>query len=253
MGSNLKGKLAIVTGGAGGVGKEICKQLLKEGVTTILADVNEKAIKNCVTNLSSSEGSIIGFKLDVSNEGSWSSLLNYVSSEFGKCDILINNAAILRTGNLVESDVSLWNIQSKINVDGVILGCKTFIPSMIENNNGHVVNVSSLGGMIGLPGWSYYSASKFAVIGFSQCLSEELEGTKVNLSIVCPGGIDTKMNDNLTVDMGDEPLIHPAKVAELIIDQIKSSEPKRYVFTHPVYRDMLKMHFDSILDDYSIN
>ncbi len=248
---NLQDKVIIVTGGGGGVGRELCKQFAAKGANLIVADVNAQAIEASLQAIKGNRHAGTGVTLDVSSKDSWEALLQKVQTEFGRCDVLCNNAAVLRTGTLQESPLDHWYLQSKVNIDGVVLGCKTFSPMMTAQGEGHIVNVSSLGGMIGLPGWTYYTASKFAVVGFSQCLAAELAEAGVYVSVVCPGGIDTHMNDDLTVDMGDEPLLPPAKVAEYIVNEVQSEKPRQHVFTHMEYREMLSQHFQGILAEYA--
>ena len=246
----LDNKVVIITGAGGGVGKELCKLFVSEGARVIAADVNTRALEESLKNMEGSTHPGAAVVLDVSSADSWRSLYERVKTEFGRCDVLCNNAGVLRTGTLAESPLDDWHLQARVNVDGVILGCKTFSPMMATQGEGHIINVTSLSGMVGMPGWGYYTASKFASTGFTQCLAAELAESGVSVSVVCPGGIDTPMNDNLTSEM-EERLLPPGEVAQLIVNEVKSEKPRMNIFTHSEYRELLAAHFQSILADYA--
>ncbi|MCU7942537.1 MAG: SDR family oxidoreductase [Candidatus Thiodiazotropha sp. (ex Cardiolucina cf. quadrata)] len=248
MSLSLQDKVVVVTGGGSGIGREMCKLFAVEGAHVIAADINQQGIDETVSML---EGGYPGLavNLDVSDANSWAVLRDRIISRYGRIDVLCNNAGVFRIGAFDTAPIDDWYLQSRINIDGPVLGCKTFITDLIEQGSGVIVNTASLSGLIAAPELSTYTASKFAVVGFSYALKQELAEKGIQVYVLCPGAIDTPMNHDVDVPLEDR-LIPPADVARNVIDAIKADNGRMNIFTHPEFRDMLAGQYHDVLDEY---
>jgi NAD(P)-dependent dehydrogenase (short-subunit alcohol dehydrogenase family) len=191
----IRGAVAIVTGAASGIGRALAVDLAKGGAQLALADVNSSGLEETRKLLGDAVART--YTVDVSQASAVGDLANRVQQDFGRAQLLVNNAGVALLGTLAE--VSLedmeWLIQ--INLWGVIYGCKFFLPMLQRESDAHIVNVSSIFGLIGPPGQTAYAASKFAVRGFSESLREELRATSaIKVTSVHPAGIATPIAHN---------------------------------------------------------
>lgn len=246
MTADFKDKVAVVTGGGSGIGRALCRAFASEGYHLIVADVNLDGAQHTLAMLEDSPGQAMAVHLDVGSAESWKELHQAVMSAHGRCDVLCNNAGIARYGAFLDSDFADWEAQARVNVLGVMLGCKTMLPMMIEQASGCIVNTSSLAGLHPWPEGSFYTASKYASVGFSETLREELAGTGVHIAILCPGGVDTPMNEGL--DTSGERLASPEEVAQLVMQGIR--ERRDWIFTHDEYFPMLEERHRAIVADH---
>lgn len=184
----LDEKVAIITGGASGIGAEIVKRFLEEGATVIAADINADEAE--------STDKLINKKLDVTSEEQWEQLTKEVHEQFGKIDILVNNAGVSTEKTIDEVDYADWETMSKINGFGTMLGMKYVIPYMVEENKGAIVNLSSVTALVGM-GLNSYTASKGATRALSKAAAAELGRQGVRVNTVFPGVIETPMVEGL--------------------------------------------------------
>lgn len=187
----LSGKVAIITGGASGIGKQMSHLFVAEGATVIAADINETALQAV-----SEHEQIQGIKLDVSNEDDWKELVEQVEAEYGRIDILINNAGVTSEKPIEEIDYEDWELLSKINGFGAMLGLKHVGAAMVKNKQGSIVNLSSVTAQVGM-GLNSYSASKGSVRAISKAAATEYGRNGVRVNAVFPGVIETPMTANL--------------------------------------------------------
>ncbi|MEC2072585.1 SDR family NAD(P)-dependent oxidoreductase [Alkalihalophilus marmarensis] len=187
----VKDKVAIVTGGASGIGKEIVRLFQQEGATVIAADINEEALKE-VDKWDNVHAKV----LDVSSEESWSTLASTVKDEFGRIDILVNNAGISSEKPLEEISINDWDIMMRINSFGPFAGIKHVAPIMEKQKTGSIVNISSYTAQIGL-GLNAYSASKGAVRALSKAAATHYGRQGVRVNAIFPGVIETPMTQAL--------------------------------------------------------
>ncbi|MES9828387.1 MAG: SDR family oxidoreductase [Candidatus Thiodiazotropha sp.] len=248
MSINLQDKVVIVTGGGSGIGREMCKLFAVEGAHVIAADINRKGAEETVGMLKGRNPGL-ALALDVSDADSWAVLRDQVIITYGRIDVLCNNAGVFRIGAFHTAPINDWHLQSRINIDGPVLGCKAFISDLIQQGSGIIVNTASLSGLIAAPELSTYTASKFAVVGFSYALRQELADKGIKVYVLCPGAIDTPMNHDVDVPLEDR-LIPPADVAQGVIDAIKADDDRVNIFTHPEFRDMLAGQHQEVLDEY---
>lgn len=187
----LDNKVAIITGGASGIGENMVDLFSKEGALVIAADINEAAIEKA-----SQKENVHGMKLDVSSEENWEQLLKEVKERFGKIDILVNNAGISSEKPLAEINVKDWEIMMKINGFGSFAGIKHTAPYMVEQGKGSIINISSFTAQIGM-GFNHYSASKGSVRAISKAAATQYGRSGVRVNALFPGIIETPMTKSL--------------------------------------------------------
>jgi NAD(P)-dependent dehydrogenase (short-subunit alcohol dehydrogenase family) len=185
----IKGVVAVITGAASGIGRALAVDLAKMGAQLALADVNVAGLEETRALLDNATART--YTVDVSKVAAVEDFAQAVQRDFGRASLLINNAGVALMGTLAE--VSLEDMQWLIGINfwGVVHGCKFFLPLLQRQKEAHIVNLSSIFGLIGPPGQTAYAASKFAVRGFSESLREELRATGVRVTSVHPAGIAT--------------------------------------------------------------
>lgn len=240
----FENQTVVVTGGGGGIGRAMCNAFAGEGAFVVAADLNEAAAQETIAGLPSGAAGL-AVRLDVGDAQSWAGLYDAVFASRGGCDVLCNNAGVMTTGPVETSDLADWDLQARVNVGGVILGCKTFL-SAIRASGGTFVNTASLAGFHPWPNAALYAASKYAVVGFSDTFRMEV-GDNVNVCVLAPGGIDTAMTAQLQEDDGER-LIAPAEVAEQVLEAV--AERRSYAYTHPEYLPMLREYQNAVNADY---
>jgi NAD(P)-dependent dehydrogenase (short-subunit alcohol dehydrogenase family) len=186
----LKDKVAVVTGAGSGIGRALAQLLAQKGCRLALADINEASLKETANALSAE---VMTQKLDVADRAAVYAFAGSVKQHFGTAHVVINNAgvAVSQTVNDMSWEDFEWLMG--INFWGVAYGTKAFLPMLLAQDEGAIVNVSSVFGMIGVPTQSAYNAAKFAVRGFTEALRHELKDTKVRAISVHPGGIKTNI------------------------------------------------------------
>jgi NAD(P)-dependent dehydrogenase (short-subunit alcohol dehydrogenase family) len=193
---NLAGKTAVVTGAAGGIGRAISRSLARRGCHLALADVNEVGLAETAEIASGAGRRITCHRLDVADRDSVAAFPEVVAAAHPGVDILVNNAGVAIGGSfdqVAEADFD-WLID--INFWGVVRMTRAFLPLLKASEGAQLVNISSLFGLIAPPGQTAYCASKFAVRGFSESLRHELEGTRIGVTTVHPGGVATSIAKN---------------------------------------------------------
>jgi NAD(P)-dependent dehydrogenase (short-subunit alcohol dehydrogenase family) len=189
--SFLSDGVAVVTGAGSGIGRALAQQLAEEGSALALADVDEAGLTQTAQSIGSKKAPITTHVVDVADETSVSTFAEDVGRRHGRVTLLINNAGVALHGTFEEISLDDFRGLMNINFWGVVYGVKYFLPILKREQRAHIVNLSSVFGVIAPPGQPAYSASKFAVRGFTECLRHELAGTPVRVSCVHPGGIRT--------------------------------------------------------------
>jgi len=188
--SRLAGKVAIVTGGAQGQGAEIARAFVAEGAKVVIADVADEPGQALAAEL----GEAAHFAHhDVSDEASWTALVEDANGRFGPVSVLANNAGILRFGEIATGSVEDVELMWRINQMGVFLGMRAVVPTMQANGGGSIINASSVEGLAGMAGCAGYAATKWAIRGMTKCAAMELGGKGIRVNSVHPGMIDTPM------------------------------------------------------------
>lgn len=197
----VKGKVAIVTGAARGLGKAQAVLLAKEGAKVVATDINETLGKRLPEEVKREGGEAIFIKHDVSNEQGWREVIEKTLSEYGKLDILVNNAGVLLHHTIEDLSLEDWRSVLNVNLEGVFLGTKYAIGAMKKSGGGSIVNISSIAGLVGMPDTSSYVASKGAVRLFTKSAALECSKLKLDYNIrvnsIHPGFIYTEMVDGV--------------------------------------------------------
>jgi 3alpha(or 20beta)-hydroxysteroid dehydrogenase len=196
----LQGKVAVVTGAASGMGAATAQLFAEEGAQVVLCDINRTQGEAVAAHIG---GSAIFRRLDIRDDGAWAALVAELKKLFGRIDILINNAAVVRMWPIEVLDVDQARAMVDTNVFGALLGARNVAPIMRAAGRGVIVNVSSLTGVLGMNGLSAYSASKWAVRGITRSLSLELGPQGIRVCTIVPGGVNTPMNNPAGVESAE--------------------------------------------------
>ena len=200
----LDDKIAIVTGAGQGIGKAIAEKLAAEGATVVVTDINEATAKETADGIG---GGAVGLRTDVTSRDSVDAMVEQVRSQFGRIDVLVNNAGWDKAGPFVDSDPADWDRVIQINLYGVLNTSKAVLPVMAAQGSGSVVNLASDAGRVGSSGEAVYSAAKGGVIAFTKATAREMARAQVNANCICPGPTDTALFASMG---GDNPKLREA-------------------------------------------
>jgi NAD(P)-dependent dehydrogenase (short-subunit alcohol dehydrogenase family) len=258
---DLEGKVAVVTGGASGIGQGLCRQFAQVGLGVVVADIEAAAAEKVAVELREGGARALAAGVDVAEPDSLEALAERSFREMGGVHILCNNAGVIAGGTLQEATEEDWRWMLSVNLGGVVNGCRAFVPRFVEQGGGaHIVNTASVGGFISAPGTGIYCATKFAVVGFSDALRLEVAPQDIGVSILCPGGVRTNLLESdrnrpeaLSPTAGRaDPLraaveagIDPVEVGAHVVRGIRANA--HYIFTHSDYRGAFERRFQAVL------
>lgn len=189
---DLRGKTALVTGAASGIGRATAIALARAGADLIVADLNEVGVAETAETIRGLGRQVVSHRLDVADREAMRSFAADVARHCGAVDILMNNAGVAVGADFTETPLEDWDWLVSINLMGVVHGCHFLVPPMIaRGHGGHVVNVASAAGFVAAPQLAAYSTTKFAVVGLSEALRAELRPHRIGVTAVCPGLINT--------------------------------------------------------------
>ena len=195
---NLEGKVAVITGAGSGIGRAFADRFAAAGMKIVLADVDEVRLRTAEVELSERGADVLPVTVDVAVGESVEELARRTLEKYGAAHLLCNNAGVAGVGDQWTGPMSVWEWVVDINLYGVVHGIRAFLPIMLDQNEGHIVNTASMAGLVAMPGFGPYNATKHAVVALSEGLFLELKakGSNVSCSALCPGFVKT----NLMVD-----------------------------------------------------
>ena len=244
--TELGGGVAVVTGGASGIGRAMAERFARERAKVVVADIDQRALAAVVDSIKARGGEALGVPTDVTDLSSVQALAAAAFEAFGKVSVLCNNAGVALWGGLESATHRDWQWVLGVNLWGVIHGVEAFVPRMIASKEpGHIVNTASMAGLVATRGLGVYNTSKYAVVGLSETLAKDLRPYHIGVSVLCPMGVATQIRESarnrpadLTNDAPSavEPVelmgrtLAPAVVAEMVLSAIRAN--RLYVITH---------------------
>ncbi|MEK7709784.1 MAG: SDR family NAD(P)-dependent oxidoreductase, partial [candidate division NC10 bacterium] len=254
---NFKDRVAVVTGGASGIGRALALAFAREGARVVLADLDDTGMAEVAGTIRSGGGQAVGVRTDVSDLSQVQALADKAWQAFGAVHILCNNAGVGVSGGLEEATLKDWQWVLGVNLWGVIHGLLAFLPRMIaQKQGGHIVNTASMAGLIATQGLGVYNTTKYAVVGLSETLVKDLKPYGIGVSVLCPMGVDTRILDserNRPSALRDpdakksEPVplmgrtLSPEEVAAQVLAAIRANQ--LYVITHAEGLEPLRRRF----------
>ncbi|MDH3400991.1 MAG: SDR family NAD(P)-dependent oxidoreductase [Chromatiales bacterium] len=235
-------QLAVITGAGSGIGQALAVSLARQGCDLALADLNTDGLEKTRAMLEGTSVKVSVHRLDVASRQALEQFADEVMEFHGKVSLLFNNAGVALASSAEATREEDFHWLMDINFWGVVNGCQVFLPHLRKQPRAHIINISSVFGLIAMPTQSAYNASKFAVRGYSEALQQELANTSVGLSVVCPGGVRTAIVANARVDQASalalgggesfsrrfEKLARttPEQAADIILDGVRKGQQR---------------------------
>ncbi len=262
---DFAGKVAVITGGASGIGLATAKALAAEGMKIVVADIEQAAIDRALPQITALGVEALGVRTDVTKLADLQALADRTWERFGGCHVLFNNAGVAVAGPIAEMKHSDWEWLMNVNLWGPIHGVEVFVPRMIaQDEGGHVLATASFAGLVANDGLGVYCVTKYGVVAMMECLYRELSPHGIGASVLCPMRVETNINNsqrnrpeelggagNLPAGSGDEEgrsqagrVITTDDVAPMIVRAIR--EKRLYILTHPESRGFVQSRFRRI-------
>jgi NAD(P)-dependent dehydrogenase (short-subunit alcohol dehydrogenase family) len=261
------GKVAFITGGASGIGLGIARAFVGAGMKVVIADIRQEALDAALKSLAAG-ASVRAVQLDVTDRKAWARAADEAERAFGAVQVLCNNAGVHVGGPVQDATYEDWDFCLGVNLGGVINGIRTFVPRMIRHGQGgHIVNTSSVGGLVGNKGLGVYTTSKFAVTGLSESLRADLTTENIGVSVLCPGPVKSEFFEStmavrpaslartgsVTPPLGAERAMTPIFATAMTADEVGTRvlagirRNDLYILTHAEIRDMLEARSKALL------
>lgn len=217
MAFNLENRIAIVTGGASGIGRATCLALARQGACLAVVDVDRHQAQKVVDEISALGGKAIVSEADVSNELAVERAVDEIIRDFGEINILVNNAAVEILTPMASVKVEDWDKVINTNLRGTFLFTRAVLPHMRKQKGGAIVNLGSIDGLRGRANGAAYAASKAAVICFTEALADEVAQYKIRANVICPAGVNTAMWRKTHPQSDPSSVLQPEEVADMIV------------------------------------
>lgn len=262
----LEGRTAFITGGGSGIGLAMAKAFAGAGMKVAIADVEQAALDAAVAKLKEGNADVLGICLDVRDRDAMEAAAATVAETFGPVHLLCNNAGVGAGGPMHETTYGDWDWTLGVNLNGVVNGMQAFLPAMVAHGEGgHVVNTASMAGIAGFGGMGPYNASKFAVVGISEALAQDVAHADIGVSVLCPGFVATNIFDSQRNRPEDLPgrareisaedearraailetAISPDQVAEQVLEAVRQKQ--FWIFTHPEFAQFVQMKMQAMV------
>jgi NAD(P)-dependent dehydrogenase (short-subunit alcohol dehydrogenase family) len=267
---DVKGKVAFITGGASGIGLGMAKVFVAAGMKVVIGDVRQDRLDQIMNLFEQPKKSVHFLRLDVSDRKDMERAAEEIERLHGKIHLLCNNAGVNILRPIDEATYEDWDWIINVNMGGVINGLQTFIPRIkAHGEGGHIVNTSSIAGVVAGPGTGIYSATKFAIIGLTESLRYDLAPYNIGVSVLCPGTVATNLHESEDIRpakyAGDNDStirekravsgsllarvlptgMDPLEVGEKVLRGIRRND--FYIFSHPEFKDEFQESFDEII------
>jgi 3-oxoacyl-[acyl-carrier protein] reductase len=229
----MENKVVIITGGSDGLGKGAAKIFTEEGWNVVIAARGKEKLEHAAEEIKTSKGKVLAIPTDVSNAADVQSMVNQTLKEFGRIDVLINNAAIDHPASIEELTVEQWDQIIGVNLNGVFYTAKAVFPSMKLQSSGYIINISSVAGKKGWPNATAYCSSKFALTGFTQALNGEGKPHNIRCSVVYPGGMDTDWHEERNHEF-----LNPEDVGRFLLHMV--TQNPRFVVNEAVITPVIE-------------
>ncbi len=266
---DLNDKVAVITGGASGIGLAVARRFAADGMRIVIGDIETDAMDRAVSSLRDDGATASGVVTDVTDPASVDALRDAALRVHGAVHVLCNNAGVAAGGPAWEVPLEVWRWVLEVNVFGVINGMRSFVPTLVEAGEGHVINTASIAGLIAAPGIGPYTASKHAVVSISETLLQDLAaaGSPVGVSVLCPAFVRTRIHEatrNAPAGIDDLPgedgepnpawdvfsaLVEAGIEASVVADAVRDAlvENRFYILTHPETTEWVRGRFETIL------
>ena len=260
----LTGRTAVVTGAASGIGRGLARRFAAEGMKVVLADIEEPALARTAAELG---GGVLAVPTDVSKGAAVEALADRTVRELGAVHVVCNNAGVVTAAPAHEHTLQDWEWVLGVNLWGPIHGVRTFLPILMQQEEAHIVSTASTAGLVASPAIAAYNVSKFGVVALMETVARELAGTRVGVSVLCPGPINTRIGQaerNRPRDKathteteaerrfyaGVGPVLSagmdPDQVADLVVRAIRANQ--FWILTHPDWKQIVRKRAEALAE-----
>ncbi|MBF68314.1 MAG: short-chain dehydrogenase [Gammaproteobacteria bacterium] len=269
---NVEGKVAFITGGASGLGLAMARSFTNAGMKVVIADIQDDALEAVANEFSDSNASLITMQVNVTDRDAMEDAASRTVDEFGKVHVVCNNAGVAVSGNVADMTYQDWDWVMQVNLDGVVNGIVSFVNRIKEHGEGgHFVNTASIAGQFGMGGLSVYNATKFAVVGMSESMRQDLAGSNIGVSVLCPGfvatnifssernrpdalggpgasgfgaGLDVSEEQQATMQQATKQIMDPAAIGDMVLHSIQNDV--FYILSHEQFKEPLALRAQEI-------